>query len=137
MTTVDIPVRFKSKVEEYVAGLLEAEEKQQRVIMYSKKGENFWNAHNVYIMDEIHNSPECHDASFKWNQIVWQEIWMFASLGDPVSKGEFNDLCAIRGLNEKQKKFLSDAIDEMGMGWTEDCKQEHPPEECKCCCGEM
>lgn len=98
-----------------------------------------WNANvtniNKYIEDENKDTEEEDDKltnGFKWNQLVWQEIWMWTELAThsdafidyenckilcgQVKKEDFTDICERRGFNDNQVRFLRNTLKEIGIG---------------------
>lgn len=55
---------------------------------------------------------------FKWNQLVWQEILMWNSLGDPVTQSDFLFICDRRGFSLVQRRYLEEMLEFMKLkGW--------------------
>lgn len=69
---------------------------------------------NEYI--SINESID-NNYSFKWTQLVIQEIYMYNSLNEDVQISEFNDLCKRRGFYPEQKQFIIDAMIHIGLGY--------------------
>jgi len=52
---------------------------------------------------------------FKWNQLVWQEILMWNSLDEPVSKDDYLFICDRRGFSTKQRRYLEEMLEFMKL----------------------
>jgi hypothetical protein len=74
---------------------------------------NKWNAELDHIKVEMSKSE---DAMFKWNQLVWQEVWMYIRLDEPVDPEEFRLLCDRRGFTPEMRYFLVDMLKHVGLG---------------------
>lgn len=118
IVTMRVSGRFVPQILEYIEKLEQEEIQEKLRVEYNRKGCDFWNSKLEFIQEQINKD----DSHFKWNQLVWQEIWMFASIAKPVERNQFKLLCERRGFNDTQVKFLEDAINYMGIGW---CDKEH------------
>lgn len=59
--------------------------------------------------------------AFKWNQLVWQEILMWNSLGELVTESEFHSLCNLRGFSLAQRRYLREMLEFMDLkGWEDE-----------------
>lgn len=50
-------------------------------------------------------------SSCEWNQLVWQEIWMWCKVAKYINEQEFVKICSIRKFNEQQVAFLKKALE--------------------------
>lgn len=75
---------------------------------------SFWNQRADYIDERIRESGHL----FKWEQLVWQEMEMWAALGKPVPQDEFNFICDRRGFDGYQRHFLREYLNaaKLSMG---------------------
>lgn len=53
--------------------------------------------------------------SFYWSQLVWQEIDMYARLGEQVDLEEFTSLCTRRGFTLNEQNYLYDMLKYIGL----------------------
>lgn len=121
MVNLKVQSRFIDKVTKFIEELIEQEDKDKRAEEYYKRGAEFWNSKREYINDILAHSTDLNSDSFNWNQLVWQEIWLYASMAKPISETkDFYPLCERRGFNKEQKDFLKEAIEYMGIGWEVD-----------------
>lgn len=80
-----------------------------------EKAVEFWNQRiETVIQPDIDSSHNRVDATFKWGQLVWQEVRMFISLGK-VEEGELDWLNERRGFNEAQRTMLHDILVHVGL----------------------
>jgi hypothetical protein len=105
--SIIIPARLTAKIEDFIVECIEDERKIKEEILLLKKAEDFWQENISYINE---NAALSSDQFFKWNQLVWQEIWMWCKSTKRVSKQEFEQVCSIRKLDEKQVAFLEKAL---------------------------
>lgn len=56
------------------------------------------------------------DGCFKWGQLVWQEIWMYAKLREQVDPKEFYELCKRRGFDQFMSEYLRIMLKHIGIG---------------------
>lgn len=55
---------------------------------------------------------------FKWNQLMWQEILMWNSLGEMVTQSDFLFICDRRGFSLAQRRYLEEMLEFMKLkGW--------------------
>jgi hypothetical protein len=88
----------------------EAKKKEQ-----IEKAVEFWNQRiDTVIQPDIDASHDQVAATFKWGQLVWQEVVMFISLGK-VKEGELDWLNKRRGFNEEQRIMLYDILVHVGL----------------------
>ncbi len=106
---VSVPARFVERIEKYIAELEKKEEKSKRAAIYHRKAADFWNSRIEWL------NPRIDADEFKWSQLVWQEIAMWAAMAEPVTKEDYDFIVHRRGFNEEQKQFLSEALIEMGI----------------------
>ena len=83
------------------------DEKKARVEDRMELVEKIWNENANYLKERIEIQG---DDAFKWNQLVWQEIWMWISLDDEVTEEELKEMSEIRGFNDKQEEFLREVL---------------------------
>jgi hypothetical protein len=77
------------------------------------KATDKWNSSVDYIMSE---AKKTEDGSFKWSQLVWQEIWMYIGLGEQVEPSEFDTLCRRRGFTPAMRWYLQEMMIHVGLG---------------------
>ncbi len=120
--TIEVSEAMAPLVKEFIAQTEEKQAKSLRRLQYESLGKKFWNDHVNELNESLSSlkDEDRQDAYFKWNQLVNQEIWMYASIAEPVDQKEFDDLCVRRGFSMIQRDFLVNAISFMGMGWKKD-----------------
>jgi hypothetical protein len=71
------------------------------------------------------------DQWFKWDQLVWQEIVMWAKIGEIVTPEDFEFICNRRDFNLTQRQYLKDLltlIDLNGLDATANSTKSEIPE---------
>mgnify|MGYP001614724932 CR=1 FL=1 len=53
---------------------------------------------------------------FKWDQLVWQEIWMYCKIGEQVTETELSSLCDQRGFDLTMNIYLTNMLKYIGLG---------------------
>jgi hypothetical protein len=82
---------------------------------YRRRAAHFLNTNGDWVRAKIKRNPK---TAFHWNQIVTQELIMWADIAVPVSKDEFECMCKRRGFSRAQKQFLVDGLTAIGLkGW--------------------
>ena len=59
--------------------------------------------------------PQDSHIVFKWSQLVWQEVWMYGSLGEKIDPAEFHVLCERRGFTPRMSGYLSSILIHMEL----------------------
>jgi len=72
-----------------------------------------WNADVERIRCDAATTP---DGTFKWSQLVWQEIDMYILLGEQVQPEEFEYLCKRRGFTPAMCVYLKEMMVSVGLG---------------------
>lgn len=72
----------------------------------------FWNERLGYIVEQIEASDDKNAATFKWGQLVWQEVVMYIGLG---TVEDFQWLCKRRGFDAPQRKILREVLEHVGL----------------------
>lgn len=67
-------------------------------------------------LPEINKKIKNEDDYFKWNQLVWQEIWMFISLAEQVTEDDFLWICDRRGFTKDMANYLKEMLIHVGIG---------------------
>lgn len=114
-TSISIPQRFLSQITEYVTKLEQQELHQAQRIENLRKGREFWDQGIPYIQARIKIDG---DDSFKWDQLVYQEIVMYAQLNKKVTRKDYDFMCERRKFIPEQRQFLLDALRYMGLDGT-------------------
>jgi len=71
-----------------------------------KRAVKKWNC-DLQQIDKWVKEDKDENASFKWGQLVWQEITMWIRLSGPkTTKKELDWMCKRRGFNDIQRKYL-------------------------------
>ena len=75
-----------------------------------------WNQDLHYIRQCIleESTPE-ESRGFYWNQLVWQEISMYISIGKSVQPDELAWLCSRRGFTLKEQNYLQSMMQHVGL----------------------
>lgn len=90
--------------------------KERMYRVYSKLWTSKWNSDLDWIIKQIDLDEETDkNASFKWSQLVQQEIRMWAGVAEPVSMNEINALSERRGFSRVQRQYLIDMTRHMGI----------------------
>lgn len=103
---LNVPDRFADHVRAYIVELEEQEAREELCQINLQKAADYWNQNIPNI--EYHITAG--DDPFKWNQLVWQELNMWACLSRPVNESEFDDICLRRGFTQTQRQFLLDGL---------------------------
>lgn len=123
MPTLEIDEEFLDRVENFLNELKKQKEDFEAYEKNSAKIEDFWNANldeiNKNISENMDFDKWLNETGFKWQQLVWQEIDMWARINRPVYKKEFEIICERRGFNNKQKDFLVEALRLAGLDKTD------------------
>jgi hypothetical protein len=80
------------------------------------KATKYWNDSEALIKKNIEDFKNDENIFFKWDQLVWQEIWMFIKLHKQVTNEEILWLVNRRGYNKVQHKFLIEIMRHVGLG---------------------
>lgn len=90
--------------------------KERRTARYMNLWSEKWNADLVWISKQIENEMKYDShAEFNWNQLVMQEINMWAIIAEPVSSEQVEGLCERRGFSMSQKQYLIDMLLHMNL----------------------
>jgi hypothetical protein len=95
--------------------MVERSKERKRLVLsqrYIDKIVKFLAANENMVLAKIKRNPK---TAFHWNQLVTQELIMWADITKPVGKDEFKDMCRRRGFNRAQKQFLEDGLDLIGL----------------------
>lgn len=87
-------------------------------LAYSKserieRAQEFWNISKREIDMAIAQGGD--DSFFKWDQLVRQELFMWASIGDPVDDAEFEWVSNRRGFDDHMRSFLRRGLQYIGL----------------------
>ena len=74
-----------------------------------------WND-DITLIRAVASESGTPNAVFKWGQLVWQEIWMYISLGKQVDPVEFHELCERRGFDWAMCEYLRKMLVRVGLG---------------------
>jgi len=80
-----------------------------------KRAVEFWNSRAKDICVAIEMSENRDNLEFKWQQLVWQELLMWARLGKSVTEEEFLEICIRRGFDATQRNFLVAGLRYIGL----------------------
>lgn len=80
-----------------------------------KKIVAWWNEQIPMMEADIKSSADPSAETFKWSQLVWQEIAMYNQIGEQVDADEFDWLCKRRGFSDLQRKTLAEALALTGL----------------------
>ena len=74
----------------------------------SKKLADWWNGRTDWIWERMRTGDR--DTYFKWEQLVWQELWMWENIGKRVSPSQMDFMVNRRGFSKVQRDFLIEGL---------------------------
>jgi hypothetical protein len=99
-----------------VRELIATRRKERKRLILSKryigKITDFLTTNEDWVRARIKRNPS---ATFRWRQLVRQELIMWADIAVPVNKDEFEQMCKRRGFSRSQKQFLENGLLAAGL----------------------
>jgi len=74
---------------------------------------DWWNSRTGWIWEQMRTGDT--DTCFKWEHLVWQELWMWEKLGEKVAPEDLDWMAQHRGFSPVQKDFLIEGLEVIGL----------------------
>lgn len=75
----------------------------------------WWNSQIDRINSHIDDNQHRNHTYFHWDQLIHQELRMWATLGKPVTPSDLDFMVNRRGFSDVQRDFLIEGLEVMGL----------------------